>query len=234
VTPRRGKAVEINALWHNALVLLGSWLERAGMTAERDDVLAEAARCRQAFNARFWIPEKKQLYDVVDGDNGDDDACRPNQILAIAVPHPPLDRQHWPAVLETVTRELVTPAGLRTLSPRHRDYKRVYFGDLRDRDAAYHQGTVWPWLMGPFVDAWLAVHPEDAAGARRWLEPLLGHLTDSGCVGSISEIFDAEPPFVPRGCFAQAWSVAEVSRLVVKLAASARPHPQAATAGRAG
>jgi len=224
VTPRRGKAVEINALWHNALVLLADWLGRAGHAAERDDLLAEAARCRSAFNARFWNPAARRLNDVVDGEDGrDDDACRPNQILAIAVPHSPLDRQYWPAVLESVTRELATPDGLRTLSPSHPDYKRVYFGDLRARDAAYHQGTVWPWLMGPFVDAWLAVHPEDAAGARRWIDPLLAHVVDGGCVGSISEIFDAEPPFTPRGCFAQAWSVAELARLVAKLAACATP-----------
>jgi predicted glycogen debranching enzyme len=223
VTPRRGKAVEINALWHNALVLLANWLDRAGLDAERDDLRAEAARCRAAFNARFWNPAAQRLNDVVDGEQGDDDACRPNQILAIAVPHSPLDRQYWPAVLESVTRELATPDGLRTLSPAHPDYKRVYFGDLRARDAAYHQGTVWPWLMGPFVDAWLAVHPEDAAGARQWIDPLLAHVMDGGCVGSISEIFDAEPPFTPRGCFAQAWSVAELARLVVKLAACELP-----------
>jgi predicted glycogen debranching enzyme len=223
VTPRRGKAVEINALWHNALVLFASWLDRAGQTAERDEVRAEAARCRVAFNARFWNPVRKHLNDIVDGENGDDDACRPNQILAIAVPHPPLDRQYWPPVLDTVTRELATPAGLRTLAPEHTDYKRVYFGDLRSRDAAYHQGTVWPWLMGPFVDAWLAVHPEDAEGARRWIEPLLDHVVNGGCVGSVSEIFDAEAPYTPRGCCAQAWSVAELARLVVKLAACQLP-----------
>jgi predicted glycogen debranching enzyme len=223
VTPRRGKAVEINALWHNALVLFASWLDRAGHAAERDEVRAEAARCRVAFNARFWNPVRKYLNDIVDGENGDDDACRPNQILAIAVPHSPLDRQYWAPVLETVTRELATPAGLRTLAPEHTDYKRVYFGDLRARDAAYHQGTVWPWLMGPFVDAWLAVHPEDGAGARRWIDPLLDHLVNGGCVGSVSEIFDAEAPFTPRGCCAQAWSVAELARLVAKLAACELP-----------
>jgi len=223
VTPRRGKAVEINALWHNALVLLAGWLDRSGLAAEADDLRHEAARCRRAFNARFWNPAVRRLNDVVDGEHGDDDACRPNQILAIAVPHSPLDRQYWPDVLESVTRELATPDGLRTLSPLHPDYKRVYFGDLRSRDAAYHQGTVWPWLMGPFVDAWLAVHPDDAAGARKWIDPLLSHLVNGACVGSISEIFDAEPPFTPRGCFAQAWSVAETARLVVKLAACQMP-----------
>jgi predicted glycogen debranching enzyme len=217
VTPRRGKAVEINALWHNALMLLADWVDRAGQPGEGDDLRAEAARCRDAFNARFWNPEKRRLNDVVDGESGDDDACRPNQIFAIAVPHSPLERQYWQPVLDSVATELATPAGLRTLSPTHRDYKRVYFGDLRSRDAAYHQGTVWPWLMGAFVDAWLAVHPEDAAGARGWLAPLMHHVTNGGCVGSVSEIFDAEPPFTPRGCFAQAWSVAELSRLVVKL-----------------
>jgi predicted glycogen debranching enzyme len=221
VTPRRGKAVEINALWHNALMLLAGWVERAGATSERDELLAEAARCRAAFNARFWNPAKGRLNDIVDGEGGDDDACRPNQILAIAVPHSPLDRRHWPAVLDSVTRDLLTPVGLRTLSPEHAEYKRVYFGDLRSRDAAYHQGTVWPWLMGPFVDAWLAVHPDDAAGARTLVAPLLAHVTDGGCVGSVSEIFDAEGAYTPRGCCAQAWSVAELARIVVKLAAAA-------------
>ena len=217
VTPRRGKAVELNALWHNALMLLAGWLDRAGQPADAHELRAEASRCRDAFNVRFWNPEKRRLYDVVDGEGGDDDACRPNQIFAIAVPHSPLERQYWQPVLDSVATELATPAGLRTLSPSHRDYKRVYFGDLRSRDAAYHQGTVWPWLIGPFVDAWLAVHPDDADGARAWLAPLMHHLTSGGCVGSVSEIFDAEPPFTPRGCFAQAWSVAELARLVVKL-----------------
>ena len=235
VTPRRGKAVEINALWHNALVLLSGWLDRHGRTAERDDVAREAARCRTAFNARFWNPETRHLFDVVDTEGGgDDDACRPNQIIAVAVPHSPLDRSHWADVLDSVTRHLATPVGLRTLAPSHPDYKRVYFGDLRARDAAYHQGTVWPWLMGPFVDAWLAVHPEDAEGARRWIDPLLAHVTNGGCAGSISEIFDAEAPFTPRGCCAQAWSVAELARLVVKLAAMTRDAGQPVAVGTSG
>jgi glycogen debranching enzyme len=125
-------------------------------------------------------------------------------------------------VLDSVAAALLTPVGLRTLSPRHADYKARYFGDLRARDAAYHQGTVWPWLMGPFVDAWLAVHPDDSDGARALLSPLLEHLTSGGCVGSVSEIFDAESPFTPRGCFAQAWSVAELVRVLVRLGAGRR------------
>lgn len=217
VTPRRGKTVEINALWHNALILLGCWLARSGRGLLADGLAREARRCREAFNRRFWNARARRLYDVVDGDNGDDDACRPNQVIAIAVEHSPLDREHWEDVLESVTSELLTPHGLRTLSRAHRDYKARYFGNLRSRDAAYHQGTVWPWLMGPFIDAWLAVHPDDAEGARTLLAPLLQHLTCCGCVGSVSEIFDAESPFTPRGCFAQAWSVAELARTAVKL-----------------
>ena len=234
VTPRRGKAVEINALWHNALVLLASWLERAGHGEGSAELTDEAARCRAAFNTRFWNPATRCLNDVVDLEGGgDDDACRPNQVFAIAVTHPPLDRAHWEPVLDSVAGELATPAGLRTLSPHHRDYKRVYFGDLRARDAAYHQGTVWPWLMGPFVDAWLKVHPTDTPGARGWLSPLLRHVVDGGCVGSVSEIFDAEPPYAPRGCFAQAWSVAELARVVVKLAAREAEESVAVQARRA-
>ena len=114
--------------------------------------------------------------------------------------------------------------GLRSLAPGHPDYKARYFGDLRSRDAAYHQGTVWAWLIGPFVDAWLKVHPEDREGARRLLEGFDRHLSDA-CVGSISEIFDAEPPYVPRGCVAQAWSVAEVLRGLLRTAAASRSRP---------
>jgi glycogen debranching enzyme len=231
VTPRRGKPVEINALWHNALVLLESWLVREGRGLLADGLAREARRCRDAFNARFWNPARGHLFDIVDGDHGDDDACRPNQVLAVAVTHPPLDRVHWEAVLQAVADELLTPVGLRTLSPRHPDYKARYFGDLRDRDAAYHQGTVWPWLIGPFLDAWLLVHPADTEGARDLLEPLLQHVVNGGCVGSVSEIFDAQPPYVPRGCFAQAWSVAELGRMLVRLSKEKVPADEVERAG---
>ena len=217
VTPRRGKTVEINALWHNALSLLESWLVRAGRGMLSEDVARAARRCRDSFNSRFWNPTRGYLNDIVDGEKGDDDACRPNQIVAVAVGRSPLDQKFWKPVVERVAAELLTPFGLRTLSPKNPDYKAKYFGDLRARDAAYHQGTVWPWLLGPFIDAWIAVHPEDADGVKRMVTPLVRHVTDSGCVGSVSEIFDAEAPFTPRGCFAQAWSVAELSRVIVKL-----------------
>lgn len=226
VTPRRGKAVEINALWYNALCLLAEWLR-----AEKGDEAAapytgHASRARAAFNHRFWSEERQCLLDVVDGEHGDDPAIRPNQIFSISLRHSVLDEARWPAVLEKVRVELLTPVGLRSLSRGHPDYKQRYFGDLRARDAAYHQGTVWGWLIGPFVDAWLKVHPEDRAGARHFLDGLIKHL-DHGCIGSISEVFDAEAPFTQRACIAQAWSVAEVLRCWAKTAEPPSDQPPA-------
>jgi predicted glycogen debranching enzyme len=217
VTPRRGKAVEINALWYNALRLLEGWVrEEQGEQAAKS--LGEyAEQVYNSFNKRFWYDEGGHLYDVIDGPRGSDPACRPNQLLAISLAYPVLDQAHWEAVIDVVRQRLLTPMGLRTLTPGHPDYKAEYFGDIRARDAAYHQGTVWPWFMGPFIDAWLRLYPTDQAGARGFLESLIPQLGEA-CIGSISEIFDAEPPFTPRGCIAQAWSVAEVLRCWVKTA----------------
>jgi predicted glycogen debranching enzyme len=214
VTPRRGKAVEINALWFNALMLLAEWTRGDGAAAHLD-LAGHADRARHSFNARFWSADIGHLHDVVDSDRGDDSACRPNQIFAISLDHPVLDRERWAAVVEVVRARLLTPVGLRSLAPGHPDYKPMYWGDLRSRDAAYHQGTVWAWLIGPFIDAWLKVYPDDRAGGRRFLEAFDGRLSDA-CVGSIAEIYDAEVPYVPRGCVAQAWSVGEVLRALVK------------------
>jgi predicted glycogen debranching enzyme len=216
VTPRRGKAVEINALWYNALCLLANWL-RASDRHEADSIASHAERARQSFNRRFWYDKGGYLYDVIDGEHGDDASFRPNQILAVALDHPVLDEARWAPVVERVHERLVTPLGLRSLAPGSPDYKPRYFGDLRARDAAYHQGTVWAWLVGPFIDAWLKTHPGDRAGARRFLAGFDAHLAEAG-IGSISEIFDAEAPFTPRGCIAQAWSVAEVLRCLLKTA----------------
>jgi predicted glycogen debranching enzyme len=218
VTPRRGKAVEINALWYNALRLLAGWLGEAEGEAAASPLADLADQARASFNRRFWYAEGGYLYDVVDGECGDDPACRPNQLFAISLDHPVLDRERWEPVLGVVRERLLTLVGLRSLAPGHPDYKAQYYGDLRARDAAYHQGTVWAWLIGPFVDAWLRVYPEDRAGARRFLQGFVAHLDDA-CIGSISEVFDAEPPFTPRGCIAQAWSVAEVLRCWLKTAA---------------
>ncbi len=211
VTPRRGKAVEVNALWYNALRLLANWLREEDGDGDQDAaraLTAHADRARRAFNERFWYAAGGHLYDVVDGEDGDDPSCRPNQVLAIALRHPVLEPRRWPAVLQVVTDRLLTPKGLRSLAPTHPDYQPRYDGDRRSRDAAYHQGTVWPWLIGPFIDAWLRVHPDDRAGARGFLHGILDNL-DASCLGTISEIFDAEAPYAPGGCAAQAWSVAE-------------------------
>jgi predicted glycogen debranching enzyme len=210
VTPRRGKAVEINALWYNALRWLDAWTAEYG-GAEKMHLASHAERVKRAFNDRFWFAAGRHLYDVVDGEQGDDPACRPNQIFALSLDHPVLDESRWRDVVAVVAETLLTPVGLRTLAPGHRDYKPVYYGDLRSRDAAYHQGTVWPWLLGSFVDAWLRVHPDDGAGVRRVLGGFDARLSEA-CVGGIAEIFDAEAPYVARGCIAQAWSVAEVLR----------------------
>jgi predicted glycogen debranching enzyme len=215
VTPRRGKAVEINALWYNALKLLEGWLSEENEPTQAVRVAACAQKARESFNARFWSESLQHLLDVVDGPDGDDPACRPNQLFAISLKHPVLDESRWAAVVEVARVKLLTPVGLRSLSPDHKDYKPKYDGDLRVRDGAYHQGTVWAWLIGPFVDSWLKVHPGDFEAAGKFLDGFERHLSEA-CIGSISEIFDAEPPFTPRGCIAQAWSVAEVLRCWLK------------------
>jgi predicted glycogen debranching enzyme len=217
VTPRRGKAVEINGLWYNALRLLEQWLREEPTEADPKVYADHAHRAKESFNQRFWYAEGGYLFDVIDGEHGDDHACRPNQLLAFSLKYPVLDQQYWKPVLHVVRERLLTPVGLRSLSRDHPDYKAKYFGDLRARDAAYHQGTVWAWLIGPFIDAWVRVHPDQRAEARKFLEGFVPHLNEA-CIGSISEVFDAEAPFTPRGCIAQAWSVAEVLRSWVKTA----------------
>jgi predicted glycogen debranching enzyme len=216
VTPRRGKAVEINALWYNALCLMEQWAGEID-DRERREYGDRAANVRKSFNERFWYSAGGYLYDVVDSEQGGNDAkCRPNQLLAISLQHPVLERDRWEPVVRTVQQKLLTPVGLRSLAPDDRDFKPRYYGNLRTRDAAYHQGTVWGWLAGPYVDAWLKVYPDDVAGVQRALDGFTAHL-DEACIGSVSEIFDAEPPFTARGCIAQAWSVAELLRCYVKL-----------------
>ena len=211
VTPRRGKPVEIQALWYNALRLMGTWAQELGEPG--DEYRQRAELVEQSFNARFWYAAGRHLYDVVDGEQGDDASLRPNQVFSISLHFPILSRPLWQPVIDSIATKLLTPVGLRSLDPGHRDYKRTYFGDLRARDAAYHQGTVWAWLIGHFLDAWRRVYP-DKAKAREMLRGLEDELRNAG-IGSISEIFDAEPRYTPRGCIAQAWSVAEVLRALL-------------------
>jgi len=215
VTPRRGKAVELNALWFNALMLTSQWLREKGDIAKSEQLLNEADKACASFNRRFWYEEGGYLYDVVDGESGDDNTFRPNQIFSFSLSYPILQRDKWERVLTNVKERLLTPVGLRTLAPGHPDYKPKYYGNLKARDSAYHQGTVWAWLLGPFIDAWLRVYPDDIKTARSFLDGLVKHLDDA-CIGSVSEIFDGEEPFSPRGCIAQAWSVAEFLRCWIK------------------
>ena len=217
VTPRRGKAVEINALWYNAVRLLERWMYEFGDAAAAQGYARRAEQAEASFNVRFWFDDGGYLYDIVDGEQGDDSSLRPNQIFAVSLDYPVLHGARRRAVVEKVGETLLTPVGLRSLAPGHPDYKSTYDGDLRARDAAYHQGTVWAWLIGPFIDAWLRVNPYEPQRARQFLAGFEQHLSEA-CIGSISEVFDAEAPYRPRGCIAQAWSVAEVLRCLRKTA----------------
>lgn len=215
VTPRRGKAVEINALWYNALCLLMEWQRQFERAAVAEAIAREANRVRESFQKRFWYEQGGYLYDVVDGEDGDDSSLRPNQLFAFSLKYPVLDKERWQPVLRVVKEKLLTPLGLRSLGPGEKDYKPKYDGDLRSRDAAYHQGTVWPWLLGPFIDAWLRVYPDDTDAISQFLGAFEEHLSE-GALGSVSEIFDAESPYTARGCVAQAWSVAEILRCYIQ------------------
>ncbi len=214
VTPRRGKPVEVNALWYNAARLLGDWSDRLGKPS--DHFHAAADRARQSFNERFWYPEGGYLYDVVDGEAGDDPTLRPNQLLAIGLAYPTLDRRRWETVLERVEERLLTPRGLRTLDPAAPGYCGHYGGDQRTRDGAYHQGTVWPWLTGAYVDAALR-SGRHADSLRAFLTGIIATLREGG-LGTIGEIFDGDAPYQGNGCIAQAWSVAEILRAWERLA----------------
>lgn len=218
VTPRRGKPVEVNALWYNALCSGADLADALGLDAHARVWRTDAERVRAAFNERFWRPEVGWLADVVDGPDGDDLACRPNQVFSVSLHHGVLEASRRDAVLDTVASRLLTPAGLRTLDPADARYRGQCNGNIGDRDAAYHNGTVWPWLLGPFCTAWLRshAHSEDSRErVRGWIAPMARHLGTEGCLGSISEIFDGDAPHTPRGCIAQAWSVGEVARVLL-------------------
>jgi predicted glycogen debranching enzyme len=208
VTPRIGKPVEINALWINALFCMTAFAERLGHPEE--SYIKLAMQASKSFE-RFWFKEKNHCYDVIDGPRGDDLSLRPNQIFAVSLSYGPLlSFEQKKAIVDSCAQQLLTSYGLRSLSPNHADYVGGYGGDRIKRDGAYHQGTVWAWLIGPFVQAHLKVY-KDPEVARSFLTPFGQHLS-AGCVGTLSEIFDGDAPFVSRGAYAQAWSVAEVLR----------------------
>ncbi|HSH01387.1 MAG TPA: amylo-alpha-1,6-glucosidase [Anaerolineae bacterium] len=208
VTPRIGKPIEINALWYNALCIMADFATQLG--ADPAPYQQQAQRAATSF-AQFWDDELGYCYDVIDTPAGTpDDSLRPNQLFAVALPHSPLPPNQQKAVVDTCAQQLLTAHGLRSLAANHPDFNPTYGGDLRTRDGAYHQGTVWGWLIGPFIAAHLRVY-NDKKIARTFLRPLTHHLASHG-IGSISEIFDATTPYTPRGCPAQAWSVAELLR----------------------
>jgi predicted glycogen debranching enzyme len=210
VTPRTGKPVEINALWCNVLTIMRDFAARLGDHESAAEYASAARRAAQSFRERFWFAAGGYLYDVVDGPQGDDPSLRPNQIFAVSLRHCPLDDERARSVVDICARRLWTPVGMRSLAPQAAGYTGLYAGGPRERDAAYHQGTVWSWLLGPFVCAHYRVY-RDAAQARAYLDGIRSHLRDA-CIGQVSEIFDGDPPFAAAGCFAQAWGVAEILR----------------------
>jgi predicted glycogen debranching enzyme len=205
VTPRHGKPVEIQALWYNAIRTLEEFALRFGDTARAVQMDELARRVQRNFLAQFWDPQRGYLLD-----NTDDASIRPNQIFAVSLHFSMLDQDQAAAVVGTVEQHLLTPLGLRSLSPQDPAYRGRYTGGVYERDSAYHQGSVWLWLMGPFLTAYARVHP-GSPRLRELLNGLEGHLREAG-VGQMSEIADGNAPFTPRGCFAQAWSVAELLR----------------------
>lgn len=211
-TPRHGKPVEINALWYNALRIMESLCEKFDEDASA--YRTRANQVKESFNAKFWDSSNQCLFDVVDGDEPDDH-IRPNQIYAVSLPFSLLPEEQEKAVVALVEKELFVGCGLRSLAPNHPDYHGIYCGALAKRDAAYHQGTAWGFLLGGFFSAYMKVNHHSSSAAENaihMLEPVRKHLSDSGCIGSISEIFDGDAPHNPRGCYAQAWSVGEVLR----------------------
>ena len=204
-TPRRGKPVEVNALWYNALRIAARLSESAELDARADAVCS-------AFDAAFWNEERGFAFDVVDAH---DPTLRPNQLIALALPFPLFDDARGRQIVDVCRQKLLTPVGLRTLDPDDPRYVGRLIGPQRERDFAYHQGTVWPWLLGPYIDAIVRLNGEEGrAEGRQLLANLERHLREEACIGQISEVFDGDPPHAPRGCVAQAWSVAEYLRLL--------------------
>ena len=207
VTPRIGKPIEINALWYNALRIMAKFARQIGKPYREYDAMADRVLARFS---RFWNESEGFCYDLLDSPDGHDSALRPNQIFAVSLPESPLTTAQQKSVVDACSRSLLTSYGLRSLSPAHEHYQGGYGGSQLQRDGSYHQGTAWGWLIGAFTIAHLRVY-NNPARAREFLEPMANHLSNRG-VGSLSEIFDGDAPMIPRGCIAQAWTVAEVLR----------------------
>lgn len=212
ITPRTGKPVEIQALWYNALRIMADFSTRFGHDEDRQRFDAMADLAKHSFNGLYWNEAEQCLFDVVENGHRDG-AVRPNQIFSISLAHPVLSKERWAAVVEKVQNELLTPVGLRSLSPNDPAYVLIYIGSPFERDSGYHQGTVWGWLIGPFVDAYRKVHSDDEAAVANMLSGFADHLSQAG-LGQVSEIFDGDAPHYPRGCPAQAWSVGELLRVI--------------------
>ncbi len=210
VTPRIGKPVEIQALWYNALCVMSDFAERLGKFEDKEIYDEMAKNAKKSFVEKFWNAQEECLFDVIE-DNGKDASIRPNQIFAASLRNSMLTNEQALKVVEKVQNELLTPFGLRSLSPDNENYCPIYIGSPLQRDGGYHQGTVWGWLIGGFLSAYRRVYPDSENQIREFLQGYHQHLTEAG-LGQISEIFDGDAPHLPRGCFAQAWSVAEILR----------------------
>lgn len=215
VTPREGKAVEINALWYNVIRIIAEFMQATNNTQKSEKYNRLAEKILASFQRRFWNEQAGYLYDLIT-DTYNDPAIRPNQIFAISLPFPLLNRHQGARLLNIVKEHLLTPFGLRSLSPKDQAYQSNYGGDQYKRDAAYHQGTVWSWLMGPYLAGLWYVEGKSVKTKEKilnLLNPLMAHLKSDGCIGQISEIFDGDNPYSQRGCYAQAWSIAEILRI---------------------
>jgi predicted glycogen debranching enzyme len=218
VTPRSGKPVEIQALWIRALDIGARLAVEFGESEYARDCLNNRIRAVESFREKFWHQDGMYLYDTIDGPEGDDPSIRPNQVYAISLCDDLLTKEQAKQVLHTIKDHLLTPVGLRTLSPQDSRYRPRHEGGPMERDNAYHQGTVWPFLLGPFVTAWVKTFGDTAetrTEARAFLNGIEAHLQEA-CIGHVSEIFDGDPPHQPRGCPAQAWSIAEPLRAMVE------------------
>jgi predicted glycogen debranching enzyme len=212
VTPRMGMPVEIQALWYNALKIFTELLELDQQYNDAAIMNASAAKAKQSFKEKFWYAEGNYLYDVIDENGKPSTELRPNQLFAISLPFPLIEGEQAKAIISIIEKELYTPVGLRSLPKRDAHYVPAYGGDAYHRDSSYHEGTVWSWLLGAYVDA-LANVKAGKSKLIKVIENFAYHLNE-GCIGSVSEIFDAEPPHHPRGCIAQAWGVAEILRII--------------------